>query len=345
MTKLLIKENIPLKNLTTFHVGGLASYFAEVNNKEELTEVVGFAKSKNIPIFILGGGSDILMSDEGFPGLVLRYKDTSISFKVVNNDVLVTAGAGLIWDGLVKVCVEKGLQGIECLSGIPGSVGASPIQNIGAYGQELKDTFVSLTAYDLRKAKFVTLDKKSCRFSYRESIFKDPQQKGRYIILGLTLRLKKDAKPSLIYESLTSYLSDKNINSPTIREVREAILTLRGRKLEDPKVIGNAGSFFKNPMVERPILTEIQKDFPEVPFHEVADRKVKLFAGWLIEKSGWKGKRYKNASVSERNALVIMNPEGRATAREVKELADKISSAVEKKFKIELEPEVQYIGF
>lgn len=342
--KLNIRENVPLSDLTTFKVGGYAKYFAEARNETQLRKAIKFAKDKSLSIFVLGGGSDILVSDEGFKGLVLRYKGRDIEFEKKNGDFLVTVEAGLVWDELVKEAVERGLQGIECLSGIPGTVGAAPIQNIGAYGQELKDVFVELLAYDFKKEEFLTMKKKDCEFSYRDSIFKKPENKGRYIITSITLELKKRQSPTLTYQSLLDYLKEKEIKRPTLAEVRKAVLDLRGRKLEDPNVLGNAGSFFKNPIVDDEMLTKVKESYPEVPFFEV-DGQYKLFAGWLIDEAGWKGKGVGGARVSKRNALVLTNPKGESSAEDIRRLAEAIKKDVKKKFGVVLEPEVQFIGF
>lgn len=342
--KIDLKENIPLKDLTTFKVGGRARYLAEVENEDELVEAINFARQKNLPIFVLGGGSDILVSDDDFDGVVIRFIGKKIEFDEKNGHVLVKAGAGLGWDRLVAVAVEKGYQGIEAMSGIPGTVGASPIQNIGAYGQELKDVFVELKAYDLKERKFVKFERDDCEFGYRESIFKKPDTKGRYIISKVVFRLEKDKKPPVKYESLKKHLEENGVDNPGLKEIREAVLELRGKKLESPEVIGNAGSFFKNPIVDKKILERLKKEYPDIPFYDI-DGKAKLFSGWLIEKAGWKGKKYKNAAVSDRNALVITNPEGVAKASEIRELAEKIAEDVDEKFGIELEPEVQLINF
>ncbi|MBI2066262.1 UDP-N-acetylmuramate--L-alanine ligase [Candidatus Woesebacteria bacterium] len=340
-----IKENVPFRNLTTFKIGGKARYLAEVRDREELRGAVSFAKEKGLPIFVLGGGSDILISDSDFNGVVIKYVGDGVNFEEKDGEVLVTGEAGLDWDKFVKLSVERDLQGMECLSGIPGTVGASPIQNIGAYGQELKDTFVSLTAYDTKEEKFVNFDKEDCQFSYRESIFKKPGARGRYLITDITLKLRKDTEPFVRYQSLKAFLKERNIDSPSLSEVREAVLELRGQKLVDPGVIGNAGSFFKNPIVGKDTVLKLQQSYPQIPFYETNGDKVKIYAGWLIEHAGWKGKRYKNAGVSDKSALVITNPEGKATAKEVMELAGKISQDVYKKFGVKLEPEVQYITF
>ncbi|MFV1917724.1 MAG: UDP-N-acetylmuramate dehydrogenase [Patescibacteria group bacterium] len=345
MAKINIRKKVPLAELTTFKVGGYAKFFTEVQSSKELAAASRFAKKNSLPFFILGGGSDILISDKGFGGLVVRFVGKSIDFIPEKGHVIVTASSGVIWDDLVKESVKKGFQGVECLSGIPGTVGAAPIQNIGAYGQELKDVFVELNAYDFKTGRFLKFNKARCKFDYRESIFKRPSHKGRFFITGITIKLYKEKSRTLTYESLTSYLKKKHISKPSLEQVRNAVLTIRGQKLDDPAVLGNAGSFFKNPIVTKTSLERIQKKYPEVPYYSAGAKKVKLFAGWLIENAGWKGRKHKNAKVSSRNALVITNPKGRATAKEVKELSDKISHDVYKKFKIKLEPEVQFIGF
>ncbi len=338
---MIFRKNYPLSKLTTFRIGGKAEYFAEVGDKKDLIEAASFAKEKNLPVFVIGEGSNVLVSDEKFDGLVVHFTNKDIKIQ----DGVVTSGAGVKWDYFVDYCVKKNLAGIECLSGIPGTVGAAPYQNIGAYGQELKDTFLKLEAFDLKLGKFVTLNKKQCAFGYRDSIFKKSEFKGRYIIFEVYLKLKKDGEPNLSYASLKSYLTENNINNPTLGEVRDAVVRIRSRKLDDPKVVGNAGSFFKNPVVGLSELKRIQEKYPEVPNYPAGDGKVKLFAGWIVDKAGWKGKKYGGVSVSEKNALVLINLSGKGKAREVAELAEKIVKGVYEKFKIKLEPEVQYINF
>lgn len=342
---IVVKKKVPLSKLTTFGIGGHARYYTEVDSKKGLLEAVKFAKKNFVDVFVLGGGSDILLSDQGFGGLVIRYKGKILKFEEKKGRVSVTAGAGMLWDRLVEKTVRKNLQGIECLSGIPGSVGAAPIQNIGAYGQELKDVFVKLTAYDIAERKFVKLSKSDCEFSYRESIFKKPINKGRYIITEIVLKLKNNSQPTLSFQSLVDYLKEKRIDSPNLVQVRNAVLALRGQKLENPRVLGNAGSFFKNPIVDENTKDRLLEKYPDMPFYPNAKGKYKLFAGWLIDKAGWKGKRVGGAMVSKKNALVLTNPEGKATAKEIKSMAENISKDIYKKFKIRIEPEVQMIGF
>ncbi len=342
-----ILENFSMKDLTTFKIGGNARYYAEVKSKDELNEAIEFAKSNKLPIFILGGGSDILVNDTGFAGLVISYKDSSINFEENqnNNKVMVTAGAGMEWDKLVEICVERNMQGVECLSGIPGTVGASPVQNIGAYGQELKDSFVSLNAYDSTENKFVVFDYEACKFEYRDSFFKMKNNWQKYLITDITLELTKGGNPILEYDSLKNYFVEKNTINPSLNEVRKAVLDIRKTKFEDPKLVGNAGSFFKNPIINSTIRNDLLLTYPELPSFDLGNGKFKCFAGWFLEKAGWKGKTQGNAKVSSMHALILLNANGNATAKEVKTLADKIIGDIKIKFNITLEPEVQFIGF
>lgn len=339
-----ILENVSLKDLTTIKAGGVARYFVEVGDESELQKAVGFAKERKLKIFVLGGGSDILVSDKGLDALVIKYLGKKVALDSGGDDVFVTAEAGLTWDKLVEMVVRKGLQGVECLSGIPGMVGASPIQNIGAYGQELKDTFVKLRAYDTQKEEFIELNKEDCQFNYRESVFKSSESKGRYIITKVTLRLTTSNKPDIKYQSLVDYLQEKGLSSPTLQQVRAAVLDIRSHKFENPKILPNAGSFFKNPIVDKNIYNKLIEMYPEMPSFPVG-KQFKLFAGWLIEQAGWKGKKHKSAKVSDMHALILTNPGGKASASEIKELAEKIIKDVDAKFGVKLMPEVQFVGF
>ncbi len=335
-----IGENISLKQLTTFRVGGRAKYLVEVGNKEELIDAVSFAKEKNFPIFVLGGGSDILVSDKDFDGVVIKYTGDKVSF----DGEKVTAESGMEWDKLVEEAVRRNLQGIECLSGIPGTCGAAPIQNIGAYGQELKDVFVSLTAYDIQKEKFRVFSKQDCGFFYRGSIFKKPRYWQKFFIVDIKLELTKGGKPAVLYDSLKNYLVENKITNPTLEQVRKTVIAIRATKFENPREVGNAGSFFKNPAVDENKFNDLKKPYPDIKFFE-SNGKFKLSAGWLIEKSGWKGKTYKSAAVSPRHALVLINPKGKAEANDILELSGKIINDVYDKFGIYLEREVQLINF
>ncbi len=336
-------ENVKLADHTTFKIGGVAKYFFEVGNETEILEVAGFAKENKLPIFVIGEGSDILVNDNGFDGIIVKYIGQDLEFKENNKKTLVTVEAGMVWDVLVEKCVEKGLQGIECMSGIPGTVGAAPIQNIGAYGQELKDTFVSLIAFNISDEKFVKFSKDECKFAYRESIFKSAPYWQKFIIKSVTLALSKNSDPDVKYESLKKYLTEKNISNPTLLEVRDSVLEIRKGKFEDYRKVPNAGSFFKNPVINSDKLLNLKKKYNEIPCFDNGDGTYKCFAGWFIEQAGWKGKRVGNAQVSTKHALILLNPDSKATAMEVKELAKEIIGDVDKIFGIKLETEVQYI--
>lgn len=317
-----IVNGYSFKDLTTLKVGGSIKYFFQVSSKEEIVEKVEFAKNKKLKLFIIGGGSDIAASDKKFNGLVLKYRGNTIKFKGTR----VTAEAGAAWDKLVELSVSKNLCGIECLSGIPGTVGASPIQNIGAYGQEIADTFESLNAYDIERKKFVKFDKVDCHFGYRESIFKSKKYWQKFMITDVTFKLKK--------------YKDEDLDLQTIRD---EILRVRSEKLVDPNEIPNAGSFFKNPIVDLKKKNELEKKYPEISIYPY-ENKYKVFAGFLIEKAGWKGKELGPVKVSDKHALVLTNPGGVGNFIDIQKLANKIIADVYKKFGIVLEAEVQYIN-
>ncbi len=314
-----ILENISIKNLTTFKIGGNARYYAEVESKDDIIKVAEFAKEKKLKIFIIGGGSDILVNDKGFDGIVIKYTGNNITLE---KDT-VTAEAGASWDDLVEFSVKNNLQGLECMSGIPGTVGASPIQNIGAYGQEVKDTFYKLSAYEFESGKIRNFSKEDCQFGYRKSFFKKPENWQKYLITSVSFKLRKNNYPMVKYESLLNYLKKKHIVSPDLQTIRDSVLAVRKERLENPKEVGNAGSFFKNPIIEGN----------------------KIFSGFLIDKAGWKGKSYKGAAVSSKNALILINKSGSASSNDVMELSKMIIEDVKKKYGVTLEPEVQFIGF
>lgn len=329
------------RNLTTFKVGGEIKHFFKVKKEKELVNAVNFAKNLKLPIFTIGGGSDILASDKKYDGVVIKYTGDKIQF--ANHDLLVTvtAQAGTIWDDLVKQVVDRGLQGIELLSGIPGTVGAAPIQNIGAYGQELSNIFVDLRAYDINLGKFVTLSKKKCKFGYRDSLFKKRKYWQKYIITKVVLKLKKGGKPEVQYDSIKNRLSE----NPTLKEVRREVLKIRSEKLDDWRSIPNAGSYFKNPTLTKNEIQKLKEKYPNIKCFKNKNGAYKCFAGWFIEQAGWLGKSHKGAKVSDKHALVITNPGGLATSKEIVELSKKIQNDVYKKFGVKLEPEVQYINF
>lgn len=331
-----ILEDKSFKDLTTFHIGGNIKYYAEVKNEDEVFEALDFAKSKNLPIFIIGGGSDFLASEKVFEGLVIKYTGSGYSI----SDDVITGDGGMVWDDLVKIAVENELAGIECLSGIPGTVGASPIQNIGAYGQEVKDRFLKLEAIDIEERKKVEFTGNDCKFGYRESIFKDKKYWQKYLIINVSFKLKKGGNPGVIYESLKGVIGE----NPTLTDVREAVLKVRAQKLEDPKIFGNAGSFFKNPIIDAAKKEDLEFRFPDVKIFP-SGNLYKVSAAWLIDKAGLKGKEFGGAAVSTKHSLILVNKSGSATADDVFSLSETIIKKVFDKFGVRLEREVQLINF
>lgn len=342
--KLNIQRNIKLAHLTTLKIGGHAEYFVDVFSLKELEEALEFADPKNLRVHVLGEGSNVFFDDKGFAGVIIRLRKKEVNeIKKTKSYVLLTIGAGKNWDELVAEAVKRRLQGIECMSNIPGTVGAAPVQNIGAYGQELSDVFVKLSAYDCKKKQLVTLSKKDCGFGYRTSIFKKKKNKGRYIIFEVVLKLHRNRKPIIKHDSLISYFKEKNIKALTLRQVREAVIKIRRKRHVDYSKVGNAGSFFKNPIVSKQKFEDLQKEYKSIPFYPASNNKIKIPAGWLIESAGWKGKRYKNVGISKKHALVLINPRHKGTAREINELKKFIQKDVFKKFGVKLHSEVQYI--
>ncbi|HET8963571.1 MAG TPA: UDP-N-acetylmuramate dehydrogenase, partial [Chitinophagales bacterium] len=252
--------------------------------------------------------------------------------------IFIKAMAGEIWHNFVMYCVENNFGGIENLSLIPGCVGAAPIQNIGAYGVELKDVFVELEAMELQTRKIITVDTSTCKFGYRNSIFKQ-DWKGNYIIISVTLQLQKNPKLNTSYGAIQQTLFQNNINQPTVKDISDAVIAIRQSKLPDPKVIGNAGSFFKNPEVEKTMYDNLKKQFPEIPGYPISDSKIKIPAGWMIEYCGFKGKRIGNTGAHKDQALVLVNYGG-ATGKEIFNLAMQIQKKVFEKFGVTIEPEV-----
>ena len=337
-----IHENFSLKNHNTFGVAVSAKCFVEVSSVEELIEAHQYAKTQSLQTLIIGGGSNILLTKD-FEGLVIQLNLKGISEEVISeNEVLVTAKSGENWHEFVQFCLGENYGGLENLSLIPGNVGTSPMQNIGAYGTEIKDTFVSCQVLNLETLELENFDAKKCNFGYRESIFKRAG-KGKYIILEVTFKLTtKNHQIKTEYGAISSELKNLEIENPTIQEVSKAVITIRQSKLPDPKVIGNAGSFFKNPSISREQFLEVQEKYPEMPNYPNADL-VKIPAGWLIEQCGWKGKQIGNVASHQLQALVIINATGNATGKEIFDFSTMIIESVKEKFGIELEREVNII--
>ena len=336
---MIIENNIQLAQYTTFRIGGRALYFCVVKNEDELVEAVGFSKKNKIPIFILGGGSNILVSDNGFTGIVIKMeimgKEYIEKAKENADEVKVIVGAGENWDSLVEETVEKKLYGLENLSYIPGTVGATPIQNIGAYGSEAKDTIESVYVLDIKKDEYKVIKNIDCDFSYRDSMFK--KEKNRYVIISVTFILNKNGKLYLEYEGL------KNIKNPSLKKVRETVIDIRKRKLPDIKEYGTAGSFFKNLIVSRPKAKELLAKYPDMILHEVNDKKVKIPLAWILDHvCGFRGVRIGDVGIYKNQALVIVNY-GNATAQDINNLAQKMSKAVYEKAGLNIEPEVHFV--
>lgn len=331
-----------LKKYNSFGLNVVASHYATVSSIEQLKTLIQHSVFKENRRLILGGGSNILFMDDFFEGLIIHY--TKTGWEIIEedeNEVLVHAHAGTDWPTFVDEMVESGFHGLENLSLIPGNVGAAPMQNIGAYGVELKDCFEQLEAFELKSGSLVTFDHKSCDFGYRSSFFKQ-EGKEKYIILSVRFRLRKQPRLNVSYGNIADFLSDKGIAKPTIRELSEAIKAIRRSKLPDPLVLGNGGSFFKNPVIHQLLFNNLQQEFPKIPSFPAGANTLKIPAAWLIEQAGWKGYRKGDAGVHEHQALVLVNY-GRATGREIFALAMQIQLNVKEKFGILLEPEVNIV--
>lgn len=333
-----IHTNIPLKNYTTMKLGGNARFMTEVHDPETVKEVCINAKKQNLPVFILGGGSNIIVHDEGYNGIVVRNR--IMGFEVVSDDSNSTTfkiGAGENWDEVVKRTVDLNLSGIEAMSAIPGTAGAAPVQNVGAYGQEIADTLVSLDAYDEQTEQFVTLASSDCGFSYRNSIFRSDQQ-GRYVITSITIRLFKAAPTPPFYAAIQTYFDEHSITLYTPEIIRNAVIDIRTNKLPNPDERPNTGSFFKNAIVEDWQLTDLKSNFPDIPTYDLGNDTYKVPSGWLIEQAGLKGKLLHGMRVHDKNALVLIN-ESATSYADLAAARDEIIGAVRDKFRIIIEQE------
>ncbi|PIF47297.1 UDP-N-acetylmuramate dehydrogenase [Chryseobacterium sp. 52] len=337
-----MQENFSLKPYNTFGVDVKAKYFAEVQSTEELKNAIHYSRDHALPVLFLGGGSNILLTRD-FDGLAIKLSFKGISEEDLNeNEILVTAKAGENWHEFVMYCLEKNYGGLENLSLIPGNVGTSPMQNIGAYGTEIKDIFISCTVLDLEDFELKTFNLEQCQFGYRDSIFKQ-EGKGRYVILEVTFKLtKKEHSIKTEYGAIKTELENLGIIHPTIQDVSKAVINIRQSKLPDPKVTGNAGSFFKNPSIPLTQFEDLKEKFENIPGYPNGDI-VKVPAGWLIEQCGWKGKQIGNTASHKLQALVIVNATGNATGKEIYDFSTEIINSVKEKFGIELEREVNII--
>ena len=336
-----IRHNVALKDYSTMRLGGVAKHFVTVTSNDELVEAIEWAEKQHVPLLVLGGGSNVIFSN-GFDGLVMlnRLEGFEVT-KAGSGYATIRIGAGEDWDGAVEKTTAMGLTGVEALSAIPGTAGATPVQNVGAYGQEIADTFVELEAYDMQEHKFVTLTKDQCGFSYRFSIFKSPKDR-RYVITSLTLRLAKNNPRPPFYESLQRYLSEHNITTYTPSSIREAVIAIRARRLPDPRIIANTGSFFKNPIIEPEKFATIVSRHPDIPHWRVKDGHIKLSAGWLIEHTGLKGYRNHGMKIYEENALVFVN-EGAQEYSDLAAFREEVIDKVQRAFGVTLEQEPELL--
>lgn len=342
---MMIKENISLKSFNTFGIDVSAKQFAHFNSVDQLHELLEFntrpTTNDQQPTLILGGGSNILFTKD-FDGLVL--KNELVGIKEIKEDVhhvYVQAGAGVNWHHFVLHCIHNGWAGVENLSLIPGNVGASPMQNIGAYGVEIKDVFFSLEAFHIPDKKIVHFTLNDCEFGYRESVFKR-KFRNEFVITGVTYRLNRIPEYNTSYGAIEQELEKMGVKQLSIQAVSQAVINIRSSKLPDPAVIGNAGSFFKNPEINNNQFSMLKAQFPDAVGHPLPNGNVKLAAGWLIEQAGWKGYRKGDAGCHEKQALVLVNY-GHAKGRDIYNLSEEILQSVKNKFGVGLEREVNIV--
>jgi UDP-N-acetylmuramate dehydrogenase len=336
-----IRDRVNLKSFNTFGIEVGCNYFVEINVIQDFFELIHHTTYQTNARLILGGGSNILFTKE-FEGIVIKNNLKGIQVVEENeHDVLVRSAAGEAWHEFVIWCLNKNYAGIENLSLIPGCVGASPMQNIGAYGVEIKDVFESLEAYSMKTGEFKQFSKNECGFGYRESVFKR-ELKNQYFISSVTFRLKKQAKVNTSYGAINTELLAMKISFPGIKDVSNAVISIRKSKLPDPAVLGNAGSFFKNPEVKMELYLRLKNDFPDIVAYPLENGNYKLAAGWLIEQCGLKGYEQNGAAVHSKQALVLVN-KGHASGKEVYELSTFVIESVNRKFGVRLEREVNII--
>jgi UDP-N-acetylmuramate dehydrogenase len=334
----MIKSDVSLKAHNTFGISASAKFFSEASNEDQVRAIIQtneFSANENL---ILGGGSNLLFT-KNFDGIVLKNNIEGIEvIRETEDAVYVKAGGGVGWHDFVLYCINKGWSGLENLSLIPGSVGASPMQNIGAYGVEIKDIFEELEAINLKTGEIIYFTNSDCAFSYRESVFKK-SLKGQYLISRVTYKLSKKTKFNTSYGAINQQLEAMNITDLSAKSISDAVVAIRQSKLPDPKEIGNSGSFFKNPIVSNEQFTTLKSNFPEAVGYPSGDQNTKLAAGWMIDQAGWKGKTINNYGVHKNQALVLVNYGG-ATGEEIYNLSEEIMQSIKEKFNVALEREV-----
>ena len=338
-----MKTNVNLLPYNSFGFKATAKYFVEINEADELRKFIDTPEFKTEKHLILSGGNNILLTNDYFDGIVILMNNKGI--EVIHEDgdtVIIKVQAGEDWPEFVKLMVNKSFYGVENLAHIPGKVGAAPVQNIGAYGMELKDCFLQCEAIELATGKKRVFTKEECHFGYRQSIFKN-ELKGQYVIISVDFKLAKKADLKLEYGNIKTYLAEHDMEQPTLMQLHDAICAIRDAKLPDPKNIGNAGSFFKNPVISAEQFEALQLQYPDIPHYPDANDLVKVPAGWLIEKAGWKGWRDEHVGVYEKQALVLVHYGG-GTGKDVVDLSQKIQRSVKEKFGIQISPEVNFVS-
>jgi UDP-N-acetylmuramate dehydrogenase len=348
---MVIQENVPLAPLTTLQVGGPARYVVVARSTAEIVEALGYARARDLPVLVLGGGSNLVVSDAGWPGVVIKIAIAGFEERSEGDKVLFDVGAGEEWDKFVARAVARNCAGVECMSGIPGSVGGTPVQNVGAYGQEVAETIESVLVLDSRDNQVRELCKEACGFSYRTSIF-NTTERGRFIILRVTYGLRKGGRPRAEYADLKKYFAGWS-TTPTLAETREAVRQIRARKamliVPGDEDCRSAGSFFKNPVLTAEEYEELRKRAAarnlQIPSYPALDAKRKVSAAWLVEHSGFsRGYASGHVGISRKHALAIVN-RGGATAAQVLALKEQIQSRVHDIWGIGLEPEPVMVGF
>jgi UDP-N-acetylmuramate dehydrogenase len=335
-----ILSNVSLKRYNTFGVEAAAKKLVHINHEEDLITLYNSGAFETEKLLFLGGGSNMLFVDD-YDGLVVHMNIKGIDALPTNEGIQVTAGGGERWHEVVMYCVNNGFGGIENLSLIPGTAGAAPVQNIGAYGVELQDVFYSCRAFDIRNGSFVTFNRADCKFSYRDSVFKN-EYKGRFLITEINLLLSSQSKLNTTYGAINEELNKRGIIRPTIKDVSDVVSAIRVSKLPDPSTIGNSGSFFKNPIISVDTLDRLVSDFVDIVYYPFDEGRVKIAAGWLIDQCGWKGKIVGNTGTWKNQALVLVN-QGNATGLEIYEFSEQIIKSVKNRFNITLEREVNVI--
>ncbi len=334
----MIEYDVSLKSFNTFGIDVSSKLFSQAENEDQVRNVIQSSEFSNNTSLILGGGSNILFT-KNFDGIVLRNHIQGIEvIEDTEQDVLVKVGGGVVWHDFVLYCIEKGWYGLENLSLIPGNVGASPMQNIGAYGVEIKEVFHELEAINLKTGEIQYFNNSDCQFGYRESIFKN-KLKGEYLISRVIYKLSKKENYTISYGAIEKQLESMGVQDLSAKSISDAVIAIRQSKLPDPKKIGNSGSFFKNPIVDKSTYQMVKSTFPDVVAYPAGEGFIKLAAGWLIEQAGWKGKTFGNYGVHKYQALVLVNYGG-ASGKEIYSLSSEILDSIKEKFGVQLEREV-----